>query len=177
MRVARLAALFAVALLVGTAHAATASTAGRLPGCTDSCSAPTSRRQTTLLPHAVVRMEPVPGALHYEFQLALSSTFRDNSVVFADLNISTPVEAPGVTLPWITGSPHSLYARVRAVTPTGATPWSANYGFDMVAPAAPSPLPSYPGVIRWTPLEGVRLYEVWFVDIPEVRRRRDERRR
>src|SRR5581483_2538463 len=67
---------------------------------------------------------PVPGALHYEFQLSLSTTFRDNSVIYADANATTPVEAPALTLPWITGSPHALYARVRAVTADGTTPWS-----------------------------------------------------
>ncbi len=167
MRVARLAALFAVALLVGTAHAATTAGTTAPTGLHGFLLRADEPAQTSFSRTPSFAWNPVPGALHYEFQLALSSTFRDNSVVFADLNISTPVEAPGVTLPWITGSPHSLYARVRAVTPTGATPWSTNYGFDMVAPAAPSPLPSYPGVIRWTPLEGVRLYEVWFVDIPK----------
>jgi hypothetical protein len=105
----------------------------------------------------------VPGATRYEIQLALSSTFRDNSVIFADQNVATPVEAPGITMPWITG----LYARVRAIMPTGATPWSNNFRFDMVAPAAPSPLPSYPGVARWTPIDGAAGYEVWFVDLPK----------
>lgn len=167
MRVARFAALFAVALLVGTAHAATTAGTTAPTGLHGFLLRADEPAQTSFSRTPSFAWNPVPGALHYEFQLALSSTFRDNSVVFADLNISTPVEAPGVTLPWITGSPHSLYARVRAVTPTGATPWSANYGFDMVAPAAPSPLPSYPGVIRWTPLEGVLMYEVWFVDIPK----------
>jgi hypothetical protein len=166
MRVARFAALFAVALLVGTAHAATADT-GAPTGLHGFLLRADEPAQTAFSRTPSFAWNPVPGALHYEFQLALSSTFRDNSIVFADLSVSTPVEAPGVTLPWITGSPHSLYARVRAVTPAGATSWSTNYGFDMVAPAAPSPLPSYPGVLRWTPLEGVRLYEVWFVDIPK----------
>ncbi|HLY94544.1 MAG TPA: hypothetical protein VKP14_06830 [Gaiellaceae bacterium] len=108
---------------------------------------------------------PVPGALHYEFQLSLSTTFRDNSVIYADLNATTPVEAPSLTLPWITGSPHSLYARVRAVTLHGATPWSARFGFDMVPPTPPAPLPSYPGLLRWTPVEGALAYQVWLVDV------------
>src|SRR6266571_7870062 len=97
---------------------------------------------------------PVPGAFRYQFQLSLSNTFRDNSVIYADGTATTPVEAPPVTLPWITGSPHSLYARVRAITAHGATPWSAGFGFDMVPPAAPAPLPSYPGLLRWTTVDG-----------------------
>ncbi len=108
--------------------------------------------------------DPVPGALHYEFQLSLSTAFHDNSIIYADSNALTPVEAPPITLPWITGSPHSLYARVRAITPDGATPWSANFGFDMVPPAPPTPLSSYPGLLRWTPVEGAAGYQVWLID-------------
>ena len=108
--------------------------------------------------------DPVSGALHYEFQLSLSTAFHDNSIIYADSNALTPVEAPPITLPWITGSPHSLYARVRAITPDGATPWSANFGFDMVPPAPPTPLSSYPGLLRWTPVEGAAGYQVWLID-------------
>ena len=107
---------------------------------------------------------PIPGALHYEFQLSLSDTFRDNSVIYDDQQALTPVEAPPVTLPWITGSPYALYARVRAVMPDGATPWSTNFGFDMVPPAPPTPLSSYPGLLRWTPVEGAAGYQVWLID-------------
>jgi hypothetical protein len=107
---------------------------------------------------------PVPGALHYEFQLSLSDTFRDNSVIYANTDETTPVEAPPITLPWITGSPHALYARVRADTPDGTTPWSTNFGFDMVPPAPPTPLSSYPGLLRWTPVEGAAGYQIWLVD-------------
>jgi len=165
MRFARLAVLLAVAALVGTAHSF-ADTGGPtgLHGFLLRVDDPPT---TTYARTPSFAWNPVPGALHYEFQLALSSTFRDNSIVYADLNVPYPVEAPGITLPWITGNPHSLYARVRAVTTAGATPWSANYGFDMVAPPAPSPLPSYPGLIRWTPVEGSAGYEIWFVDIPK----------
>ena len=111
---------------------------------------------------------PVAGALHYEFQLSLSTTFRDNSVVWASSNVPTPVIAPDLTLPWITGNPHSLYARVRAVLATGVTPWSDGFGFDMVPPAPPTPLPSYPGLIRWTPIEGATAYQVWLLDAKKM---------
>jgi len=107
---------------------------------------------------------PVAGALHYEFQLSLSDVFRDNSVIWADDAVSAPVLAPNITLPWITGNPHSLYARVRAVTATGASPWSSSYGFDLAPPAAPTPLPSYPGLLRWTPTDGATGYQVWLID-------------
>src|ERR687889_1924495 len=41
---------------------------------------------------------PVPGALRYEFQLSLSGTFRDNSVIYSNLGLPTPVIAPELTL-------------------------------------------------------------------------------
>jgi hypothetical protein len=107
---------------------------------------------------------PVPGALHYEFQLSLSDAFHDNSIVYDDQQALTPVEAPPIMLPWITGSPHSLYARVRAFMADGATPWSTNFGFDMVPPAPPTPLSSYPGLLRWSPVEGAAGYQVWLID-------------
>ena len=166
MRVARLVALLTVAVLVGTAYASSADVAAPT-GLHAFLLRADEPAQTIFSRTPAFAWNPVPGALHYEFQLSLSNTFRDNAVVYADLSVNAPVEAPGITLPWITGNPHSLYARVRAITPDGATPWSTNFGFDMVAPAAPTPLPSYPGVLRWTPVPGAAGYEVWLVDVPK----------
>jgi hypothetical protein len=166
MRFARLATLLAVAALAGTAQAVSAGVSGPT-GLHAFLLRADEPVQTSFSRTPSFAWNPVPGALHYEFQLSLSSTFRDNAIVYADLTVNAPVEAPGITLPWITGNPHSLYARVRAVTADGATPWSTSFGFDMVAPPAPTPLPSYPGVLRWTPVEGAAAYEVWLVDIPK----------
>ena len=107
---------------------------------------------------------PVPGARRYQFQISTSSTFRDNGILYSNSTLRTPVSAPTLTLPWITGSPHALYARVRAVLDTDTTPWSTPFGFDITPPDPPTPLPSYPGVLRWTPTEGADEYEVWLVD-------------
>jgi hypothetical protein len=108
---------------------------------------------------------PVPGATTYQFQLSTSSTFRDNATLYDDRKLTSPVAAPPLTLPWITGSPHALYARVRAILDTTTTtPWSASYGFDVTPPSPPTPLPSYPGVLRWTPIEGAEGYQVWLID-------------
>ncbi len=109
--------------------------------------------------------DPVPGALRYQFQLATSSTFRENGLVYTATNLTTPVAAPGVTLPWISGNPHALFARVRAIKSSSSTPWSTPFGFDMEPAAAPKPLPSEPGLLRWTPIEGADGYQIWFVDI------------
>jgi hypothetical protein len=108
---------------------------------------------------------PVPGATSYEFQLSTSGAFRDNGVIYADRKLSGPVSAPSITLPWITGSPHSLYARVRAVTQSTTSPWSDAFGFDLVPSDVPKPLPSYPGLLRWTPVDGASAYEVWLIDV------------
>jgi hypothetical protein len=107
---------------------------------------------------------PVAGATGYQFQLSLSSTFRDNGVIYNDARVLTPVESPPLTLPWITGDPHSLYARVRALVGSDPGPWSSAFGFDVTAPAPPTPLPAPPGVLRWTPVTGADSYEVWLID-------------
>ena len=111
---------------------------------------------------------PVAGAQRYEFQLSTSSAFRESGIVYSDTSLTSPVASPSLMLPWISGSPHSLYARVRAVLDDGPTEWSGAFGFDMDPPPAPRPLPSYPGLLRWTPSEGAAAYQIWFVDIPKM---------
>src|SRR6478672_2124744 len=109
--------------------------------------------------------KPAPGAVRYELQLSTSETFRENGILFDSKEYLTPVAAPSLTLPWITGSPHSLFARVRAIFANGSTSaWSDDYGFDVVPPAAPTPLSSRDGLLRWTPVDGANGYQVWLVD-------------
>jgi hypothetical protein len=108
---------------------------------------------------------PVPGALHYQFQLATSSSFRESGIVYSTSNLTTPVAAPTVMLPWVSGNPHALFARVRGITATSTTPWSSAFGFDMTPGPPPKPLASEPGLLRWTPIEGADGYQVWFIDI------------
>jgi hypothetical protein len=108
---------------------------------------------------------PVPGAIRYQFQLATSSSFRESGLVYSTSALTSPVAAPTVMLPWITGNPHALFARVRGITASATTPWSNAFGFDMEPGSAPKPLPSEPGLLRWSPIEGADGYQVWFVDI------------
>ena len=61
--------------------------------------------------------DPVPGAVRYQFQLSTSSSFRDSGLLYTATTLITPVAAPQLTLPWITGNPHALFARVRATRP------------------------------------------------------------
>jgi hypothetical protein len=110
--------------------------------------------------------DPYPGAVAYQFQLSMSSTFRENAIFYNTNTLKTPVAAPSMVLPWITGTPHSLYARVRATLDNGdVTAWSDDYGFDVLPPAPPTPLTSDPGLLRWTPTEGATGYQVWLIDV------------
>jgi hypothetical protein len=111
---------------------------------------------------------PVAGAIAYQFQLSTSSAFRENATLYDDRKLTTPVAAPPLTLPWITGSPHALYARVRAILDTTTTDWSASFGFDVTPPPPPTPLPGYPGLLRWTPIEGAEGYQVWLIDAAKM---------
>ena len=68
----------------------------------------------------------------------------------------------------MTGAPYAAYARVRAVTQKGTSPWSAGYGFNIRWQDVPEQTTSYPGLARWTPVEGATSYQVWFTDINRV---------
>jgi hypothetical protein len=162
VRVIRIASLLAVAALAASAHASSAGLAAP-SGLHGFLLRADEARSTTFHRTPSFAWKPVAGATSYQFQLSRTSTFRDNGILYNN-TLLTPVEAPPLTLPWITGSPHALYARVRGLFASGATPWSAPFGFDMVPPDAPAPLPSYPGVLRWSPVEGADGYQVWLVD-------------
>jgi hypothetical protein len=107
---------------------------------------------------------PVAGASRYEFELATSNTFRDNGLIVAERELKTPVAAVNLTLPWITGAPYSLYARVRGVVRGVPTAWSKPFGFNLRQPDVPKPLPTHAGLLRWTPIEGASGYDVWLID-------------
>ena len=111
--------------------------------------------------------KPVPDAIRYEFQLSTSDLFRDNGIVYRNRQVRSPAIAPPIALPWITGrkdGEHSLYARVRAVTRTGTTPWTEDYGFDLRWKTLPEQLTSFDGLLRWKEVEGATGYQVWFQD-------------
>ena len=167
MRSVRVVSLLAVAALAVTATASSAGVSAPtgLHGFLLRADEPaaTSYRRTPSF-----AWNPVAAARTYQFQLATSSTFRDNGILYNDTTLTTPVAAPTLTLPWITGTPHALYARVRANLDGTSSPWSAPFGFDVTPPPPPSPLPSYPGLLRWTPVEGADGYQVWLIDANKV---------
>lgn len=110
---------------------------------------------------------PVAGAKKYEFELSTSAVGDDGAVIWTSSSLEAPIKTPATavpaSLPWITGNPYSLYARVRGIDSRGRSGrWSRPYGFNMRWPTKPTPMsPQHPGLIRWTPVEGATMYEVW----------------
>jgi hypothetical protein len=112
--------------------------------------------------------KPVRGAVRYEFQLSTSSAFRENGIIYRTSDLTSPAAVVPMSLPWITGNPYSLYARVRAVLPRTITPWSSAFGFNMRWETLPKPIQTFPGLLRWTPVEGALAYDVWFLDVGKI---------
>ena len=165
MRAAHLAAIFAVLITAATLVAGASSADVAPPKGLHGFMLRADEPLTTDFDRTPsFAWNPVPGAITYQFQISTSSTFRDNGTLYNDGGLTTPVAAPPLTLPWITGNPHALYARVRAVLNNTTTQWSAAYGFDVTPPPPPTPLPSYNGLLRWTPIEGADSYQVWLID-------------
>jgi hypothetical protein len=115
--------------------------------------------------------EPVVGGVagHYQFQIATSQSFQDGTLVFKDMSVGQPAVTVARQLPWMTGQPFALWARVRWISKNGmsATNWSAPFGFNIqwAANGIPAPEPSPEGLIRWTPIEGATAYEVLYTDL------------
>ena len=109
---------------------------------------------------------PVRGAKRYQFVLATSPTFAGNAIVWDDSTLTGPAAAVPVTLPWITGNPYSLYARVRGIAANGAVgAWSGSYGFNMRWSSVPTQLAGGTGYVRWSTVDGATSYDVWFQDL------------
>jgi hypothetical protein len=108
---------------------------------------------------------PTPQALSYDFELATSSDFGENSIVWSSSALKTADVSVPMALPWTTGRPYSLFARVRARTQHGMTRWSANFGFNIRWADVPAQLSAPRGLLRWTPVDGASGYEVWEMGI------------
>jgi hypothetical protein len=110
---------------------------------------------------------PSPNAQHYEFQVARSSAFRDSAIVYETDGLPSPTSTIPVTLPWASGqgTGYGFYARVRAVTANGTTPWSTSFGFNMRWPNIPAQLTAPDGLLRWTPVVGANAYEIWEIGL------------
>src|SRR2546423_10771132 len=113
--------------------------------------------------------QPVPGAFSYEFELSQSQRFDENTILWSNDAIKAPTVAIPLALPWVTGNPFALWARVRAVTKDGTSPWSTAYGFNLADSVPPAQITdSFPGMVRWQPVPGATGYNVWFIDVPKV---------
>ena len=110
---------------------------------------------------------PVRGAKRYEFELATRRSFSDGSIVWSG-TARIPTVAVPISLPWMTGTPYALWARVRAVTAAGLSRWTSPYGFNTRWGATPQALPSTPGLVRWSTVEGATGYNVWFLGPDKV---------
>jgi hypothetical protein len=109
---------------------------------------------------------PVRGAIRYEFELSKNSEFTEAGIFWSDEKLKVPAVSIPLALPWLTGSPYAVYARVRAITATGGvTGWSTPYGFNVRWGNTPLQLPSSPGMSRWSVVEGATSYHVWFTDV------------
>ncbi len=82
--------------------------------------------------------------------------------------IRIPATSVNLVLPWLTGKPYAVWARVRAVTTRGATSWSRPFGFNVRWESTPIPQAGRPGLVRWRPVEGATAYDVWYPDIRRV---------
>ncbi len=106
---------------------------------------------------------------HYQFQLATSRNFEDATLVFKDANVSQPAETVTRQLPWLTGEPYALWARVRWIANNGASAslWSRPFGFNVqwATGGVPQQIPAPEGLIRWTPIDGATAYEVLYPDL------------
>ena len=111
---------------------------------------------------------PVPGALRYEFELSTDEPFADIDRVWSGAVAKTPAISIPISLPWMTGKPYALYARVRAVMKNGVSGWSQSFGFNMQPDSAPLKKKDEPGLLRWQTVDGATEYEVWFLDLPKV---------
>jgi len=108
---------------------------------------------------------PVRAATRYEFELAKNPTFSEGAIFWSNAQLKAPAASVPLALPWLTGDPYAVYARVRAITTSGVTAWSKPYGFNVRWSSVPQKLPDVPGLSRWTPVEGASYYQVWWVDV------------
>src|SRR5688500_10638047 len=108
---------------------------------------------------------PVRGAVRYEFELSKNPAFTEGAIFWSNEKLKVPAASVPLALPWMTGNPYAVYARVRAITATGVTRWSTPYGFNVRWRNLPQKLPDVPGLSRWTPVDGASHYQVWFVNV------------
>jgi hypothetical protein len=169
MRSARLLTAVAATLVLAAPAAGTSRTLAAAPGLLHGF----LLRADEPVSHSFSRTPsfawlPVAGAEHYEFELANTPSFNQNSIVWSDATLRTPAASVPWSLPWMTGSPYALYAHVRAWTAGGPGVWSTAFGLNMRWTALPRPVPTYPGLLSWSTVPGATSYDVWLLDAQKV---------
>ncbi len=127
------------ATATGTTPGATGSTGGTTTGATGAAGATTA---------------PAAGT--------------DTTVTTTIAPLRVPAASVDIALPWFTGQPYALYAHARAITAKGPTGWSEPFAFNMRWPSVPTPLPTQPGLVRWSEVSGATGYQVWYPDIEKI---------
>ena len=79
--------------------------------------------------------------------------------------IRIPAVSVNLVLPGSRESPTPSTRTSARWVPTELRAWSRPFGFDMRWEDLPVPMPSRPGLVRWTPVEGATAYDVWYPDI------------
>ena len=140
--------------------------------------APTGLRAFLLRPSEAVTHEfartpsfswlPVRGAMRYEFELSKTPSFNEAGTFWSDEKLKTPAVSVPVALPWLTGTPYAVYARVRAITRDGVSAWSSSFGFNVRWGNLPQALETAPGMSRWSVVDGATSYQVWFPDLRKI---------
>src|SRR5918994_6441237 len=116
MRLARLVIVCFAALAVTGSVQAHVSTTPRAPQGLKAF----LLRPTEAVTHEFARTPsfswlPVRGAIRYEFELSKNPSFTEAGTFWSDEKLKTPAVSVPVALPWMTGTPYAVYARVRAV--------------------------------------------------------------
>ena len=111
---------------------------------------------------------PVHGAMRYEFELSKNPSFTEAGTFWSDEKLKSPAVSVPVALPWLTGTPYAVYAHVRAITRDGVSAWSPSFGFNVRWGNLPQAIQTYPGMSRWSVVDGATSYQVWFPDIRKI---------
>jgi hypothetical protein len=108
----------------------------------------------------------VRGAARYELQIATSRAFVSSTSLYDNASLTVPVASVQLQVPWMTGKPFALWARVRVVARGRTSPWSQAFGFNTGWEQVPQQETAPEGLIRWTPVDGATGYEVWYLNAP-----------